>query len=76
MPFFRFCKSILRVSLELRRVRYFNIESRETFSVKFRMAVPFNVSRKATQTELKEKLHTITSEKRNLEKTVVTIRMQ
>jgi len=29
----------------------------------------------ATQTELKEKLHTITSEKRNLEKTVVT-RMQ
>ena len=30
----------------------------------------------ATQRELKEKLHTITSEKRNLEKTVATIRMQ
>ena len=30
----------------------------------------------ATQTELKRKLHTVTSEKRNLEKTVVTIRKQ
>ena len=53
-----------------------SILSPETFSIKFRIAVPFNVSRKATQTELKEKLHTIISEKRNLEKTVVTIRMQ
>ena len=30
----------------------------------------------ATQTELKEKLHTVTAEKRNLEKTVLTIRIQ